>query len=108
MGVQENKEVALKIKAVADELGWSCTVRSNNVLTITKAITPHSREAFVEADGEYYSILSLLPQTSPGSTWGTDGGGIGGMSAINNGRFVMNKSGGNKNILRHLSRLNLT
>jgi len=104
MTVHNNKEIALKIQATAKELGWKVFVRGG-VLTITKAIEPKSKEDFVKADGEYFSILSLLPQTSPGSTWGTDGGGIGALSAMEHGQMTMNKSGGNKRILKELANL---
>jgi hypothetical protein len=54
---------------------------------------------------EYYSILELLPTTSPGSVWGTDGGGIGAISAMNTGVFTMNKSGGSKRVLSALKKI---
>lgn len=97
-----SKEIALKIKQTAEQLGWSLNVRGS-VLTITKQI--NGNDEFCAADSQYYSILSLLPTTSPGSTWGTDGGGIGAISAMNSGRFVMNKSGGSKRVLSALAKL---
>jgi hypothetical protein len=54
---------------------------------------------------EYFSILGLLPTTSPGSIWGTDGGGIGALSAMKSGTFVMNKSGGSKRVLKVLAKM---
>ena len=96
-----SKEIALKIKQTCQELGWNYEVRGS-ILTITKRIT---RETFVQADMEYYSILSLLPTTSPGSIWGTDGGGVGAISAVNTGLFKMNKSGGSKRVLTALSKM---
>jgi hypothetical protein len=100
-------EIALKIKATATELGWTHEVR-NLVLTISKKITPGSKDSFREADMEYYSILDLLPQTSPGSIWGTDGGGIGAVSAMRSGTFTMHKSGGSKRVLNALKKLQET
>jgi len=97
-----SKEVALSIKETAVRLGWTVEVRGP-ILTIKKPIS--GREEFVTADMEYYSILGLLPQTSPGSIWGTDGGGIGAVSAMSNGLFVMNKSGGSKRVLNALAKL---
>jgi hypothetical protein len=38
------------------------------------------------------SVLDLAPLKG-GSVWGTDGGSIGGAVALQNGQFVMNKSG---------------
>lgn len=97
-------EIALEIKNMADKLGWRYSV-SDGILTIVKDITPNDNAAFVRADGEYYSILGLLPRSSPGSMWGTDGGGAGAEVAMKTGKFIMNKSGGNKNVLRELGKL---
>jgi hypothetical protein len=97
------KEVAAKILAVAKEYGWNVNVRGS-ILTITKSGII-SNEDFVRADMEYYSILSLLPTTSSGSVWGTDGGGIGALSAMRSGVFKMNKSGGSIRVLNALKRM---
>ena len=94
-------QAAASIKQAADQYGWSIEVRGS-VLTITKRIS--GREEFVTADSEYYGILSCLPTTSPGSVWGTDGGGVGAMHAINSGVFRMNKSGGSKRVLKALEK----
>lgn len=96
--------VAAKIVDTARELGWNVAVRNRSLLTITKTGI-RSREDFVRADMEYYSILGLLPSTSPGSIWGTDGGGVGAISAMNTGVFTMNKSGGSKRVLAALGKL---
>jgi len=95
-------QIALKINETCKALGWTHCVSGGGVLTISKKFTPGSNEEFVKADGEYYSILSLVPQTCAGSTWGTDGGGIGALSAIKNGHMIMNKSGCNRNVLKAL------
>jgi len=94
------KETAQEIKATCSKLGWTYEIRGS-VFTITKEFTP-TNENFVTADMEYYSILELLPRTSPGSDWGTDGGGMGALSAMKSGRFVMNRSGGSKRVLNAL------
>jgi len=54
---------------------------------------------------EYDSILSHVPRTSAGSTWGTDGGGMGGVHAMNTGLFKMNMSGGSKRVLGAISKI---
>lgn len=97
------KEIATKILSVAKELGWDVRVRGS-IMTIYKDGIV-DKESFVRADMEYYSILGLLPTTSPGSMWGTDGGGIGALSAMNSGMFVMNKSGGSKRVLKVLEKM---
>jgi len=98
-------QTASQILSLADELGWSVCVRGNDILTISKDIVQNNLESFSVADSEYYSILSLLPTSRPGSIWGTDGGGVGALEATKTGRFIMNKSGGNKNVIRALKRL---
>jgi hypothetical protein len=97
------KETAQKIVAIAKEYGWDLNVRGS-ILTIYKDGI-RTKEDFVRADMEYYSILGLLPSTGPGSIWGTDGGGIGALSAMNSGVFTMNKSGGSKRVLSALSKM---
>ena len=97
-----SKEIATKIKSTAAALNWKVEVRGS-ILTIRKNIT--GRAEFVTADMEYYDILGLLPTTSAGSVWGTDGGGIGAISAMNTGLFTMNKSGGSKRVLSALSKI---
>lgn len=97
-------EKAKELKAMADKLGWKVYVRGS-VLTITKRITAGDNDSFVAADMEYWSILEILPTTSAGSTWGTDGGGIGALSAMKSGTFTMNKSGGAKRVLTALTKL---
>ena len=97
------KETALKLLAVAKEYGWEVTVRGS-ILTITKSGI-NSKDDFVRADMEYYSILELLPMTSPGSIWGTTGDGVGALSAMSSRVFKMNKSGGSKRILKAIASL---
>ena len=97
-----SKEIASKILETATQLGWTVEI-SRNILRISKPI--NSNDDFNAADGEYYSILGLLPQTTPGSTWGTDGGGIGAISAMRNGLFMMHKSGGSKRVLNALAKI---
>lgn len=96
-------ETALKILAVAKEYGWNVNVRGS-ILTITKSGI-NSTDDFVRADMEYYSILGLLPSTSAGSVWGTDGGGVGAIYAMSNRVFTMNKSGGSVRVLSALRKL---
>ena len=97
-------------KAAADEFarlcreyGWTYAIRGA-IVTISKRIRPGSMDDFRDADMEYGSILDAAPLKG-GSVWGTDGGGIGAISAINQGRFVMNKSGSGARFLSALSAL---
>jgi hypothetical protein len=85
------KTAAANFAAAAREAGWKITTR-DNIVTITKHFTPNSRDEFVKLDGEYYGILSMV-KARGGSMWGTDGSGVGGYSAMQNGCFTMNVSG---------------
>jgi hypothetical protein len=95
-------EAAAKIREVAARLGWKIAVNvEDDILTITKRIA--STEDFVRADCEYFGILGHARMTTPGSQWGTDGGGMGALHAMKTGVFTMNKSGVDKRILKNLS-----
>ena len=85
------KTAAANFAAAARNAGWTISSR-DNVVTITKHFTPGSREEFVQLDGEYYGILTLV-KARGGSMWGTDGSGVGGYSAMLHGCFTMNVSG---------------
>lgn len=94
------KQAAAAFAAKAKELGFRFEANMNRV-AITKLITPGSREEFANADMSYDSVLGLAPLRG-GSVWGTDGGSVGGMSALNSGQFRMNKSGTGANFLKAL------
>lgn len=102
--MSKSQEIAQDIKNTADRLGWNLHP-SGCVLKITKKFTPGDMDAFVQADGEYFSILGQIPQTQPGSVWGTDGGGVGGYSAHKNGFMVMHKSGCSKRVINALKKI---
>ena len=72
--------------------------RCENILTLTKRIPIGDSLAFADAETDC-SIIYDLP-SGCGSVWGTDGGSIGGMSALNTGRFRLNRSGVQKRILK--------
>jgi|TARA_R110000782_G_scaffold138411_1_gene231007 hypothetical protein len=95
---------ATKIADRCKQLGWEFAVRGS-VFTIYKKIARDNKDDLVCADMEYYSILGLLKRSSSGSDWGTDCGGIGALSALSSGMFTMNRSGGNKNILKVLAKM---
>lgn len=92
------------IKAAADN-GFTLEVRGG-ILTVHSTYKGGDvNEWFRNCDMSYYSVLGLLKRSEPGSDWGTDGGSIGGYSAIKSGRFTMNRSGGSKRVLAALSKL---
>jgi len=85
---------AREFAAACEAAGWRYAVREG-IVTIRKYFTAGDREEFVRLDGEYYGLLAMVPARG-GSMWGTDGGGVGGYSAILHGCFTMNVSGVNK------------
>jgi hypothetical protein len=97
------KEIALKIKLTCYDLGWTYEARAT-ILVIRKSFDK-TTESFVIADSEYYGILGLIPTTSAGSIWGTDGGGVGALAAIESGVFEMKKSGCSKRVLNALKKM---
>jgi hypothetical protein len=97
-------DIAREIFDTAARLGWTLEVRGS-ILTTKKRFTPGDNDGFIEADMMYYEILDLLPRTRAGSDWGTDGGGIGALSAIKSGVFTMNRSGGSKPVLKALAKI---
>lgn len=101
----KNQEIAKNIIETCKSLGWEITRCSGSILTIKKRIKANSNESFSEADSEYFSIFGLMPTTSPGSIWGTDGGGIGALSAMSSGVFTMNKSGCSIRVLNAIQKL---
>ena len=91
-----------KFLSAAREHGFKVEIASENVVRITKPFTPGDRDAFVGCDMFGESVLAIAPLKG-GSVWGTDGGSIGGMSAITHGRYTLNKSGTAKRFMRLLA-----
>jgi hypothetical protein len=99
------QEQAQQFKNACLKYGWTYEIKSDSVIRIHKRIQVGCKQSFCDADMEYYSILSLAPLKG-GSIWGTDGGGIGAISAMNKGLFTMSKSGnGGKRFMAALAKI---
>lgn len=85
------KTIAADFVAAARKAGYTVRI-DGTIVSITKHFAANDRAAFVECDSEYYGILSMVPARG-GSMWGTDGGGVGGYSAMLHGCFTMKQSG---------------
>ena len=96
--------IAREILDTATRLGWTLEIRGA-ILTAKTRFTPGDNDGFIEADIMYYEVIGLLPRTRAGSDWGTDGGGIGALSAIKSGVFTINRSGGSKPVLKALAKI---
>ena len=69
---------------------------------VSKSFPVGDSDAFVECDMNGPYLLDLVPATRAGSVWGTDGGSVGGYSAVKNGSYCLKKSGCSKRILKLL------
>jgi hypothetical protein len=90
------KQTAADFVSVCRENGYSIDCRGS-VVSIVKHFTPGDMSAFRDCDMEAGGFLSMLGARG-GSVWGTDGGSVGGMVAVNSGRFVLNVSGVGKRV----------
>ena len=104
MALSKSAQIATEFVKVCKQLGWNYNIKGESVVTITKRFNS-TKQGFCECDSEYYGILSIIPMTQAGSIWGTDGGGIGALTAMNSGVFTMNKSGCSLNVLKALAKL---
>lgn len=95
---------AKSLLEAAKEHNFQVEVRLGDILTITRSFQAGSNDQFRDCDMTYGSVLDHLPRSSAGSDWGTDGGGVGAIQAINHGLFKMNRSGGNKRVLKEIKR----
>ena len=93
-------KIANEILDAAAARGWNIFVERNEIFRAVKTFTPGDLDEYREADFEWFSFLSKLPRTRPGSTWGTTSDGIGGYVGHKNGRYEINMSGGDKRILK--------
>ena len=64
-----------------------------STIKLTKTFAANDTSAYCAAEDNAYKVLSLAPQRTDGSIWGSDSGSIGGMMALRSGNFRMNKSG---------------
>jgi hypothetical protein len=90
------------VAAVSAE-GWRFSV-NGSIVTIWKHFAAGDMNAFCDCDMTAYGLLSLAPLKG-GSVWGTDGGSVGGMTAVNNGCYRLNKSGTAKRFIAELLKL---
>ena len=101
--MQDHKRIAASFVNSCRQMGWDYAVE-RGILRITKRIPIGDNHAFANADMEAFSLLGMVPLKG-GSVWGTDGGSIGGMSAMNQGLYRLNKSGTGKRILDAIMKL---
>ncbi len=71
---------------------------------VEKSFTPGDVQAFVTCDMDAPFLLALAPLRG-GSVWGTDGGSVGGYSAVKHGQYVLNKAGQGARFVAALAKL---
>ncbi len=71
------------------------------LITLSKPFEAGSAAGFTGAETDV-SLIYEVPQSSAGSTWGTDGGSIGGAVALKTGVMRLNRTGCNKVWLKKL------
>ena len=97
-------KIANEILDAAAARGWNIFVERNEIFRAIKTFAPGDLDEYTKADSEWFGFLSKLPRTRPGSTWGTTSDGIGGYVGHKNGRYEINMSGGDKRILKSISK----
>lgn len=98
--------IAQKILVESTKHDFTLSINEDNtVLTVSKSFQKGDNDAFVNCDVVAPHILALCPSTQPGSVWGTDGGSVGGHTALINGSFRLNKSGCSKRVLQALRKM---
>jgi hypothetical protein len=100
--MNQSLSIAYQFLAHCNERGITIE-RCENILTLSKRIPIGDKAAFADAEMDC-SIIYDLPGGC-GSVWGTDGASIGGMTALNTGRFRLNRSGVQKRILKAIANL---
>jgi hypothetical protein len=95
---------ARDVVSIANARGWAIQV-DNEVFRATKRFTPGDLDAYIQADHEWYSFVTLIDRTRPGSIWGSTSDGVGGYVAHKNGFYEINMSGGSKRILSAIRKI---
>jgi hypothetical protein len=98
------KETAAKFLHAAQEAGFTVIVKNPTVVAVSRTFTPGDTNAYVDCDMLAPGILGMLGARG-GSMWGSDGAGVGGMIAINSGRFTLNVSGVPKRVSSVLTKM---
>jgi hypothetical protein len=99
------KQIAQQFYNDADYNWLTIRIDDHDVITLSKTFPIGNTEEFREIDILAESLMLQLPTTSPGSTWGTQGSTVGAGAALNNGVYVLKKSGVSKRVLNALRRL---
>jgi hypothetical protein len=95
---------AIKFIAAANENGWLIEVVNPAVVRISKRFALGDKDAYTKCDMTAFGVLELAPLKG-GSVWGTDGGSIGGQVGLQNGQYILNKSGNGVRFMNELKKI---
>lgn len=90
--------------AACESAGFSYSCKPG-IVTVRRSFTPGDAAEYVRCDGDGPSLLALVPITSAGSTWGTDGASVGGAVGLRDGHYRLNVSGASKRFTTALAKV---
>lgn len=91
-------ERAREINDEAKKFGFKIHAH-DQIVSVTGKFKPGDKAAYVEMERNAYKILGMFKQVRAGSIWGSDSGSVGGAVALENGMFILNKSGVEKRLI---------
>ena len=97
-------DIAANVIAKAKEYNFNVSC-GGTVLSVRKRFTPGDKMAYTCAESEANTLLGMVPRTEPGSTWGTDGGSVGGAIGLQGGYMELNRSGCSKRVIKAIQKL---
>jgi len=97
--------LALTFKTKVAELGFTFQIsESGSIVSVHKSFEKGNTDQFVECDMNGPYLISLVA-ASGGSVWGTDGGSVGGNSAVLHGNYCLKVSGAKASFVNQLKKL---
>ena len=97
-------ESAMQFIETCKKMGWAWSAEGT-IVRINKRFEKGDLDAYCNCDIDAPYILGMVPVTSPGSVWGTDGGSVGGYVGAQNGYYQLNVSGASKRFVAAVKKL---
>jgi hypothetical protein len=95
--------LATRIRQLAATLGATVTAIPSGVVTVRADFTPGDLAGYVSAEDACATVIAQVPQTGPGSTWGTTSDTVGGYAAVRTGVCRIKMSGVPRRLARQLA-----
>lgn len=95
---------ATKVVELIKQYEFSVDIRGT-IIELKRSFKERSNHTYIELEAAADRILSLIKQTTAGSTWGSTSDSVGGALALQNGVFRMCKSGCSKRLLAQIQKL---